>query len=313
MLFGDDISAKAIILRITGSAVHDGPGIRTVVALKGCPLLCEWCSTPESQKKEPELAFYPGKCTGCLKCVTLCPENAIGFSGQIVSIDREHCSNCGRCARVCDPQALVILGTEMTSDEVVAEVMKDAVFFRLSGGGAVISGGEPLLNVDFTTQLARLLKEQGVNTGIDTCGHVPWANIEKVLPYAEFFLWDVKLMDREEHKRLTGVYNDLILSNLRRVSQAGSKVYLRCPVIPGLTDSEDNLQAIRDLAKELMSLSSPSRVKLHLLPAHHLGMARYAALGRPYPIDENRYVEDEAINRMKAAAEAIGIDCGIEG
>ncbi len=312
MQVGDETSARAIILRISGSAIHDGPGIRTVVALKGCPLRCQWCSTPESQKNGPEIAYYPGKCTGCIRCITLCPENAIGFSGHIVSVDREHCNNCGLCASVCDPQALVVLGSEMTAYDVAAEVMKDAVFFRLSGGGAVVSGGEPLLNVDFTTELTRLLKEQGVNTGIDTCGYVPWANIEKVLPYTEFFLWDVKVMDREEHKRLTGVYNDLILSNLRRVSQAGTMVYLRYPVIPGLTDSDDNLQAIRDLAKELISLSSPSKVKLHLLPVHHLGMARYESLGRPYPIDWNTYVADEEMNRMKSAVEVSGIECSLE-
>jgi len=195
----------------------------------------------------------------------------------------------------------------MTVEELLEEAKKDIAFYRHSGGGVILSGGEPLLNPDFTLKLLQGLKEEGINVGIDTCGHVPWASIEQMLPYIDFFLWDIKHMDPERHKELTGVSNKLILSNARAVSQRNIPLYIRVPVIPGYNDSEENIRAICEFAQGLSSV-----VEVHLIPLHHLGKTRYDSLNRPYPIAHIPLVPDSVLQDMKRLVESYGFMCSIQ-
>ena len=299
---------KCVVFNIDRMTVHNGPGLRTVVYLKGCPLRCLWCSTPESQKPHPEIAIYPDRCNHCGECVPVCPLHAIKLTKETISINRAQCDNCGKCAEVCYPEALKLLGQAMTVEKLLEEVKKDKVFYKHSGGGVTISGGEPLLVPEFLKRFLKACREEGINTGIDTCGHVPWENIEQVLPYTNFFLWDIKHMDPEKHREFTGVTNELILSNARAISKAGIPLYIRIPVIPGYTDSDHNIKAICKFALELHSV-----VRVDLLFVHHLGKARYDSLNRVYPIADVPTIPNDELQRMKLLVESYGLQCSIGG
>ncbi len=299
---------KLLVISITRMTVHNGPGIRTLILLKGCPLRCIWCSTPESWNESPEIAFYPDRCILCGDCIPVCPRNALTAGDKAVIINRELCDNCGQCGTVCYTEALRLLGQKYTVEELVQEVRKDDIAYKHSGGGVTISGGEPLLEPEFTLELLRAFKRNGINVGVDTCGFVPRENIEDILPYVDFFLWDTKHMDDNIHRELTGVSNRLTLDNLRFVSEKDTPVYLRIPIIPGYNDSEDNLRAICEFAKDLSSL-----VEIHLLPLHHLGKARYVALGLEYPIDGIPLIQNEVLQEIKKLVESYGLTCNIIG
>ncbi|MCJ7594704.1 MAG: glycyl-radical enzyme activating protein, partial [Desulfobacterales bacterium] len=279
-----------------------------LILLKGCPLRCLWCSTPESQETEPEIALYPAKCTECARCIPVCPLNAISLTEGMIGINRALCNNCGRCTEVCHSEAVVLLGRAMTVEDLVDLARKDKVFYKHSGGGVTVSGGEPLLSPDFTSGLLRSLKEEGISVGVDTCGHVPWASVEAVLPYVDFFLWDIKHMSPEKHKDLTGVTNKLILSNARAVSERNMPLYIRVPMIPGYNDSEDNIRATCEMARDLSSVK-----EVDLLPLHHLGKARYDSLNRDYPIAHLSLIPDHVTEDMKQLVESYGLKCIIGG
>jgi pyruvate formate lyase activating enzyme len=293
---------RRLVLSITRMTVHNGPGIRTLVLFKGCPLHCLWCSTPESQAPDPEISFSPDRCINCRRCSVVCPVGAIDFKGPILKIDRSRCNRCGACADGCPSQSITLLGKPMGVERLSEELCRDKVFYRHSGGGVTLSGGEVLLKPGFTGQLLRTLKNEGVGVGIDTCGHVPWASIEHLLPYIDFFLWDIKHMDPERHKERTGASNDLILSNLEAVSNRNIPVYVRMPVIPGFNDSEENIRATCEFVRDL-----PSLVEVDLLPLHHLGKARYASLDRPYPINDLHLVPEGVIEELRLLIESYGL------
>lgn len=196
----------------------------------------------------------------------------------------------------------------MTVEEIIQEVKKDAILYKHSGGGVTISGGEPLLQPDFTKALFQASKERGISVGVDTCGHVPWVNIEQVLPYVDFFLWDIKQMDPEKHQKFTSVSNELILSNARSVSERGIPLYIRFPVIPGYNDSDENIRATCEFARSLRSA-----VEVHLLPVHHLGRVRYEGLDCPYPIADVPLIPDDIMQSVKQLVESYGLKCRIGG
>jgi pyruvate formate lyase activating enzyme len=300
--------AKRLVLSITRMTIHNGPGIRTLILFKGCLLHCLWCSTPEAQKDEAEIALYPDRCNRCNQCVPVCPANAISLTEDTISINRAVCNNCGKCAQVCYTEAIKLLGQEMTIDELLTEIKKDAVVYKHSRGGVTISGGEPLLNPEFTHGLLEALKKESISVGVDTCGHVPWVNIEKVLPYVDFFLWDIKHMDSEQHKKFTGVSNELILSNALSVSKRKIPLYIRVPVIPGYNDSEENIRATCEFVRGLTSV-----VSIDLLPLHHLGKARYNSLNISYPIADIPLIPDSALDNVKRLVESYQLKCNIVG
>jgi pyruvate formate lyase activating enzyme len=296
-----------LVLSITRMTIHNGPGLRTLVLFKGCPLHCCWCSTPESQKKEPELGVYPAKCIRCGLCAPVCPVHAITLTDGKPVIDRSLCNACGKCVEVCNAQALVILGHRMTVAQLVTEVKKDEIIFKHSHGGVTISGGEPLFNPGFALKLLQAFKQEGINTGVDTCGQIPWSGLEPVLPYVDFFLWDIKHMDPQQHKRLTGVSNELILSNARAVSGLHVPLYIRIPLIPGCNDSEANIRATCEFVKGLASA-----VEVGIMPLHHLGRSRYESLNLPYPIGDLALIPDETLQNVKKLVESYGLKCRIE-
>jgi len=300
--------AKRIVLNISRMTTHNGPGIRTLIMFKGCPLRCIWCSTPESQKSEPELAVFPVKCNKCGECIPICPSNALALTNDTICVNRSLCNSCGKCTKACYSEALKLLGQPMSVDDLLEEVKKDLIIYKHSGGGVTLSGGEPLLHPDFTLRLVSALKEDGISVGVDTCGQVPWSSIESVLPYVDFFLWDIKLMDPEEHRKLTGSPNDLILDNLRAVSERNIPIYLRIPVIPGYNDSEENIRATSEFASNLSSV-----IEVHLLPLHHLGKARYDSLHRAYPLGDIPLITDSIMHDIKRIVESYRLNCSIVG
>ncbi len=252
-----------MIFDIERSSFVDGPGIRTTVFFKGCNLRCAWCHNPESQRATPQLMFYQNKCTGCGTCRAKCP-NAL-----------ESCDVCGNCALYCPSHAREKCGETYTAERLLAEVVKDKLFYESSGGGVTFSGGECMLQLDFLSEVLKKCKEQGIHTAVDTAGCVPYSSFERILPDTDLFLYDIKCFDSETHKRYTGVGNELILENLGRLLKTEKAVWVRIPIIPRVNDSEDEMQAIKQF---LDSCGKPERVEL--LPYHAMGEHKYAALGK---------------------------------
>jgi pyruvate formate lyase activating enzyme len=225
-----------------------------------------------------------------------------------VSINRAICNKCGKCAQVCYAEAIKLLGQEMTVEELVQEVKKDEVVYKHSGGGVTLSGGEPLLELEFTLELLGAFSENSISVGVDTCGYIPSENLELILPYVSFFLWDIKIMDEQKHKEFTGVSNKRILDNLNLVAKRNVPVYIRIPLIPGYNDSKENIKATCEFARGLASI-----VEIDLLPLHHLGLVRYASLDRPYPITGIPPISNARMQETKSLVESYELNCTIVG
>ncbi|HVP22084.1 MAG TPA: glycyl-radical enzyme activating protein [Anaerolineaceae bacterium] len=268
-----------IVFDIMHFSTRDGPGIRTTVFLKGCPLHCTWCHNPESQAIKPELMLRPNLCIACETCISICPEGAISRIGDMFVTDRLKCTLCGTCVAACTSEARQIAGREMTVEQVLAEIAKDTAFFDESGGGVTFSGGEALLQRDFLLALLKACKEKGIHTALDTSGFATWPVIDSVRAYVDLFLYDLKSLDDKIHRENTGVSNELILSNLRRLSELGHAIVLRMPLIPGINDSEQAIQAAGELAAGL-----PHLLGLEILPYHKAGVEKYRRLDREYEL-----------------------------
>lgn len=268
---------KGLVFNIQRFSIHDGPGIRTTVFLKGCSLRCFWCHNPESISTLPQVQFFPQKCIGCGKCFQICPVHAHIIADGERLFKRELCIHCGRCTEVCYAEALVMSGRYMTVSEVMDEVMKDKAFYDNSGGGVTFSGGEALLQMDFIRELLVESKNKGLHTAVDTAGNLPWEIFEEVLPYVDLFLYDIKVMDADMHRWATGVYNGRILDNLKRLASYDSKIWIRIPIIPGVNDDVWEMEAIADFIKPL-----PGIEVIELLPFHRLGEGKYESLGMEY-------------------------------
>ena len=252
-----------MIFAIKPFEIHDGDGIRTTVFFKGCNLRCAWCHNPESQSPKKEMLFYRNRCTNCGKCKEKCPNNL------------EKCVLCGKCTLYCPHDAREICGKEYTVDEVMREILKDKVFYENSGGGVTFSGGECMLQIDFLEAILKECKMNGIHTAVDTAGHVPFACFERILPYTDLFLYDIKCYDSEKHKEFTSVSNELILSNLKRLLQTDKTIWVRIPVIPTVNDTEEEMLTIKTF---LSSCGMPEKVEL--LPYHAMGEHKYAAIGK---------------------------------
>lgn len=264
-----------VLFDVKRFALHDGPGIRTTVFLKGCPLSCSWCHNPESQKPEPEMMFWEERCVGCGACVPVCPVGAISISDGLARTDREGCTVCGDCVAACPKGARAIAGGTWSVDRLLDEIEKDVLFYDESGGGVTLSGGEPLAQAPFAVSLLAACRERRIHTVVDTCGHADWEDLESVASVTDLFLYDVKHLDEARHRELTGASNGRILENLRRLDGAGSRLWIRIPVVPGLNDAKDEVVALGRFIADLRSVEA-----VHLLPFHRGGEKKLVRLGK---------------------------------
>jgi pyruvate formate lyase activating enzyme len=298
---------SAIITNIQGFSLHDGPGIRTVVFFKGCPLSCQWCANPECISGKPQMGFIKTLCKSCGKCREACENNAITINEGWHRIDYSRCTACGKCKEQCCYGALVRYGDSMTAVEVWDAVRRDKIFYDSSGGGVTVSGGEPLLRSDFVRELFELCHKEGVNTCVETCGFVNHQVFEEILPVTDHFLFDLKLMDSAAHQRYTGAPNATILKNAALLVAHGSDVIFRQPLISKINDSIAHIEA----TAEFLSSFGQSGMRLELMPYHRLGQSKYTALNMPYAMEEVPPMEDGQVEEIKNAYIIRGIRCTI--
>jgi len=268
----------------------DGPGFRTVVFLKGCYLDCQWCHNPEGKRRYPEVIPFVGNCERCGECLSVCPTSAITVDGVLgPRIDRSRCSTCLQCVRVCQYDALVLWGRVMLAEQVAAEVAQDKMLYVNSGGGVTISGGEPMAQPDFVLAIMEACKERGISTALDTCGHAPWEDLERVLPYTDLVMFDLKQMDTRKHREYSGVGNELILENAKRIAGLGLPIRFRIPIIPGSNDSKSNWES----AARFIECLGDAVLGVDLLPYHPFAGGKYRAFGMDYPYPAGEGLVDD--------------------
>ncbi len=277
MLKTENHMTTGTYINIKRFEIHDGDGMRTTLFLKGCPLRCRWCHNPEGLSTKPELGFYAHKCTGCGRCAATCPTGAHCIVGGVHRFDRAKCIACGKCEGVCFSDALIFYGKRATADELLPKLIEDKPFYDNSGGGVTLSGGEPLLQADFCRELLTALHAAGVNTAVDTCLAVPEENLQKVIGVADTFLVDVKAYDSELHRRLCGLPNERILSNLRLLDSLQQRVEIRIPFVPGQNAGE--IEKIADFLAPLTCV-----VGVRVLKYHNLSGTKYESLDMTYPL-----------------------------
>ncbi|MHB8993644.1 MAG: glycyl-radical enzyme activating protein [Armatimonadota bacterium] len=280
------------LLDLKRLSVHDGPGIRTTLFMKGCPLNCRWCHNPESVSPEPEIGLLKRKCAGCGKCAEICPAGAHRFHAGEHLLDHERCRACGKCVEACLRGALEYYGREISPEDAVAAVLEDRTFYAQSGGGCTISGGEPLWQPEFCAEVFALLHSEQIHCALDTSGAVPWESFEIVLPQTDLFLYDLKHVDDRLHREHTGSGNAQVLDNLKRLSEVGTPIEIRIPTVPGFNAEEGSVEAI---ARFLSGL--PNIISVRLLP-YHLARSKYETMGRAYPMAEVAPPEAEAMEGL---------------
>jgi pyruvate formate lyase activating enzyme len=303
----DDKDCRAVITNIQGYSIHDGPGIRTVVFFKGCPLRCRWCANPEGLTSDIQIGFLGRLCANCLKCDTVCTSGAIMPKAGDYRIDRSRCTVCGKCVDACYYGALVRYGAEMSVGEVFDKVRRDKMFYDESGGGVTVSGGEPLLSAGFVRGLFALCREDGINTCVETAGDVPFENIEAVMEYTDYFLFDIKHMDPSVHAEFTGASNSRILRNAERLAGLHAGVLFRQPLIPGVNDGDANIDATAEFLLGLGGYGGG----IELMPYHRAGNVKYDALQMKPRMDEVDIMSEAAIEGVRDRYRGRGIACTV--
>ena len=309
------MSEKGIVFDIQRFTISDGPGLRTEVFMKGCPLRCRWCSNPEGYSPAIQPGVYSAKCISrksCGDCLSACEHDALVFSrGRLKSIDSEKCAGCFRCYDACPSDAIKIWGSHVSVEDCMAIILRDKGFYERSGGGVTVSGGEPLAQSGFVAGLFKACKEQGIHTCCDTALHTRWEDVERILPYTDLVISDIKHMDGRAHKAYTGVSNGRIIDNLKRLSQTEKELILRIPLIPGVNDDDGNIEATADFILSDMN----GRVQvLQLLSYMRLGLEKYRSLGIPYGMEDlkfNRRTFQKRVREIRDYFNSRGIRCQI--
>ncbi len=276
---------KGIVNEIERYAINDGPGIRTVIFFKGCPMQCLWCSNPETQQLSPQLMYWKNRCISCKNCISVCPNNALTWNESLgVVINRKLCQLCGECENNCYSNALTIAGKSMSVIDVMNVIRKDILFYKKSGGGVTFSGGETMMQVNFLFELAKACKTENIHTCIETAGYVPQSSFKKILPFIDLFLYDIKIINDVIHKKYTGVSNKLIHSNFEFLIDNAANIIVRIPIIPDVNDSIDNVNETIDFLKDKRAVNCA----VSLLPYHSLGVSKYDKLDMEYSLKTTR-------------------------
>lgn len=300
-------NTEGIVFDIQRYSIHDGPGIRTIVFLKGCPLSCFWCSNPESQQLAPNIMFQQERCISCGKCLSACPTGALSTEHP-GTVDYQKCVGCGECANVCPTGALVLKGEKTRVEELVRILKKDAITYRKSGGGITLSGGEPLVQWEFSVELLKACKAQGWHTAMETAGFGSETAVEAVFPLVDLTLLDIKSTDSRVHKKYTGATNDVILSNAARITRL-SKTIVRVPTIPGVNAFDEEFVNIAQFAKTLHGVDT-----IHILPYHTYGENKYSMMGKEYKMDKKiKALQREDVKKYQKILQSQGFNCEIGG
>lgn len=295
-----------IIYDIQRFSLHDGPGIRTIVFFKGCPLRCKWCCNPESQMKNKQIMYIKDNCIKCGKCIEVCPTGAIDLDNNKISHTK--CIACGKCVEVCYANALQMIGKKTTIKEVFHEIQKDSVYYKHSNGGVTLSGGEALMQPEFATELLKACKSAGYNTSIETTSFASLESLNQVLQYVDLVLLDIKVINNKLHKVYTGQSNELIINNIKHIAKTGKEVIIRIPLIPSVNDTDENINKTIKFIKELQSI-----IEVHILPYHRLGINKYDYLGYDYLLKQKSTPDEEHIKVIKDMFEKEGFICKIGG
>lgn len=301
-----DVQTTSKIFDIQRFSVQDGPGIRTLIFLKGCPLRCPWCCNPESQNAYCEIGHLDSLCDQCGDCLTVCEPNAITYAKKGITIDHEKCTNCGLCISACTREALRPFGKERTLDEVFEEIGKDSLYYYKSGGGITVSGGEVLSQHKLAVTILKRAQEMGIHTAIETSGYGTEAALNAVLEHLDLVLFDLKIMDPAAHLQHLGVPNEPIHRNARKILEKGVPMIIRIPLVPTLTDTEENIQAIARFVKEL-----DPKLVTHLLPYHRYGVSKYSMLDREYEVNELETQTQEHLDDIVKYFETCGLACEV--
>jgi pyruvate formate lyase activating enzyme len=299
---------RGLVFDVKRYSIHDGPGIRTTVFLQGCPLSCTWCHNPESRSPSSFVHVRAGSCIGCGSCAVACPEGAITLAPQGMHTDETRCQRCWECVEACPAACRELVGKEMSVDEVLAEIDKDRVYYEETHGGATFSGGEPLLQPDFLLALLRACGERGIHRAVDTCGHAPTELLLRVAQETELFLYDLKTLDVELHQRTTGVPLEGILANLRELARAGSRVRVRIPLIPGISDADENVDRAGELLRSL-----PGVDDLSVLPYHASARNKHARFGLPWRMEHDEEIPEERVREIARRFEGFGLNVHVGG
>ena len=298
---------KGIIFNVERYTVHDGPGIRTTVFFKGCPMRCWWCHNPEGQSKRFELVYKQGRCDGCGECANSCSTSAITLLSNRVAITRKRCIVCGACAGRCPTEALSVAGEEMSVEQVMTIIEKDMPFYGESDGGVTFSGGEPLQQPDFLEALVKECVERNIHVALDTCGYAPSNVMDRFLDKIDLFLYDIKIIDPAKHRKYTGVSNELILENAKRIASEGARLSISIPIIPMINDGEDDIDKT---GKFIASLGNVEWVSL--LPYHRMGIDKYGNLGKRYKLKDVQTPSPQRMETIKEKLETFGLRVRVE-
>lgn len=306
-----DLSVRGLLLDVDRFASHDGPGIRTAVFLKGCSLACVWCHSPESQLNRPEILYQDERCTACWLCLDVCPESALTrgrkYEREVAVLDRAACTACGLCVDVCYPGALAMGGTSVTVGELVSDVERQLPYFRSSGGGVTLSGGEPARQLKFSYNFLLACKEREIPTALETTGYARWAAMSTLASVTDLLLYDIKLIDPASHLRHVGVPNQMVLQNLERLAALGRDIQVRVPCIPGISDAEDQIAAVARFVARL-EIS-----KIVLLPYNSAAGAKYRWIDLPYTLSDKETQSEEYMDSLANICRREGLDVQVGG